>query len=827
MQNLLTTFLILATGSLFAQADLSSPNDFLPTNYGQEFTPHHLVVDYFQYVALQSDKVVYEPYGYTTEKRQLGVAIISSPQNIQNLERIRVNNLKLTGLIEGKPNMDFAKAIVWINFGVHGNEPGTTETSMNLLYQLTQKENKWLDDVVVIINPSVNPDGLDRYVNWNRSVSHQVLMPNAISREHHEPWPMGRTNHFYFDLNRDWSWATQKETQQLLNIYHKWMPHVAPDMHEQRPNNGYYFAPATLPFHEYLSAFQKEFQTTIGQANADVFDQKNWLYFTKEIFDLFYPGYGDTYPMFNGAIGMTYEQAGHSVAGKAYLLETGDTLTIQDRIDHHTVASLSTIRVAAKNRAKLVKAFKKYFDESQQGKNNTYTAFVIKKGDNLYKIQKLTELLDRHFIKYQTVKKNSKALGYNYQLRKDTDFNFSKGDLVIPTRQPMGVLARVLLEPHSELKDSVTYDITAWALPYAFGLEAFATAEKLPSLTAYAKSQPHPKKVSKTAYAWIVDWKNANDATFLAELLQKNINVRYATKPFSFSGKKYGRGSLVITQADNKRQKEHIAQILSEAAKNNWVEIHELTTGFASSGPDLGSMSMHLVKKPKIALVYGEGIDAYQYGEFWHFLDAELKQPFVALSLKAFETSNVWEFNTIIMVAGNYKFQKFKTKKYIQSWVKSGGKLILVGSACTAFASEENMKLELSPEESFHGGQDFRKYNDHTHELKTAVPGGIIEVLIDPTHPLGYGYPDRTFSLKNNELSFSLLTNGHNVGRTAFRPKVIGYFGQQFLSHFGQNMIFGHRELGDGQIVYLTHNPIFRGFWEDGKLLVANALYFL
>ena len=823
MQNLLTTFFFLASGVLFAQADLSSPDQFLPTKYGKEFTPYHLVVDYFQHIAAQSDKVIYQPYGYTTEKRKLGIAIISSPKNIQNLEQIRLNNLKITGLVDGKPDLDLAKAIVWINFGVHGNEAGTTETSMTLLYQLASTHFN-LDDVVVIINPSLNPDGFDRYVNWNRSVIHEVLMPDVLSREHHEPWPNGRTNHFYFDLNRDWSWATQKETQQLLEIYHQWMPHVVTDLHEQRPNSGYYFAPATQPFHEYISAFQEEFQTTIGQANAHVFDKKGWLYFTKEIFDLFYPGYGDTYPMFNGAIGMTYEQAGNNTAGIGLRQEIGDTLLIQDRIDHHAIAAMTTIQTAGKNRTPLIKAFRQYFNRSRKGKNNTYSAYVIKKSDNPYVLQKLTELLDRHFIKYKTVKKTSKAHGFSYQSHRDTDFSYEQGDLVIPTKQPMGVLAQVLIEPTSILSDSITYDITAWALPYAFGLEAYATSATLPALTAFAKNKQNPD-ISTGAYAWVTEWNGANSAAFLAELLQKNIQVRYSTKPFSISGKTFGRGSLLVTQADNKNKKGSITKILAKAAKDHWVQIHSLTTGLTTSGPDIGSLSMKLIKKPKIAVVYDDQVNAYQYGEFWHFLDHELKQPFVALSLKDFESASVWEFNTLILVDGNYKFQKFKTKKYIQSWVKSGGKLILVGSACTAF-NEDDLKLELSPDEMHFSDQSFKDYINPSYALNSAVPGGIIEVLIDPTHPLGYGYSKRTFSLKNNELSFALLSNGHNVGRTASQPKVIGYFGKNFLSHFGNNMIFGQRELGDGQVIYLSHSPIFRGFWEDGKLMVANALFF-
>lgn len=826
MQNhLLTIIFIFVTGAIFAQADLPSPNQFLPTDYGKEFTPYHLIVDYYQHIANHSDKVIYQTYGRTTEKRQLGIAIVSSPKNLQNIEQIRLNNLKLTGLVKGKADENLAKAIVWINFGVHGNEAGATETSLALLYQLANTQFN-LDDVIIILNPSVNPDGFDRYVTWNRSVSNQVLMPDALSREHQERWPNGRTNHYHFDLNRDWAWATQTETQQLLEIYHQWMPQVVTDMHEQRANSSYYFAPATQPFHEYISTFQDEFQTTIGRANAHAFDKKGWLYFTKEIFDLFYPGYGDTYPMFNGAIGMTYEQAGHGVAGKGFSRKIGDTLLIQDRIDHHVVAAITTIQTAAKNRTKLVKAFKQYFDRSQKGKENQFAAFVIKKGSDPYRLHKLTSLLDRHFIKYKTVKKKSRAQGFSYQLGQDSSFFYEKGDLVIPTKQPMGVLTRVLFEPNSVLKDSLTYDVTAWALPYALGLEAYATSEKLPSLIDFISLKPSKEISGVGDYAWVVEWKGAHSATFLTVLLQNNLKVRYATRPFFVSGKDFARGSLVITLADNKHQKNKIANILSGAAKKNWVKIHSLTTGFSSKGPDLGSKSFTLIKKPNIAMVYGDKVNSYQYGEFWHFLDNELKQPFVALSLKDFESSHVWAFNTLILIDGDYKYLRFKTKKYIQSWVKSGGKLILIGSACTAFGEEE-MKLALSPEELLGDNQAIRHYNDHSHELQTAVPGGIIEVLIDNTHPLGYGYSKRTFSLKNNELSFALLNNGHNVGHTSSKPKVIGYFGQQFLSHFGNNMIFGHRELGDGQIVYLTHSPIFRGFWEDGKLLVANALFFL
>ncbi|HHB80031.1 MAG TPA: zinc carboxypeptidase, partial [Saprospiraceae bacterium] len=415
MQNILTAFFIFASGLVFAQADIESPDDFLVTDYGKEFTPYHLVVNYFEQIARRSPRVEYRPYGFSTEKRQLGIAIISSEKNMSQLEQIRLNNLKKTGLLAGKTDKKLDKAIVWVNFGVHGNEAAATESAMEVLFELATTKAPWLEDVVVILNPCANPDGFDRYVNWNRSVAHQVLMPNSQSREHREPWPTGRSNHYYFDLNRDWAWATQKETKALLETYQSWMPHVVPDMHEQYPNNSFYFAPAAHPFHEYLSVFQSEFQKKIGLANAHAFDERGWLYFTKETFDLFYPGYGDTYPLFNGAIGMTYEQAGHGIAGRAFQLDIGDTLTIRERIDHFVVASISTIRTAAQSRQELVKAFQTYFENSQKKSLSGYQAFVIKRGDNPYRLRQFVELLDRHRIKYFSVKKSKNLKAYSYQ----------------------------------------------------------------------------------------------------------------------------------------------------------------------------------------------------------------------------------------------------------------------------------------------------------------------------------------------------------------------------------------------------------------------------
>jgi len=301
------------TCTILSAQDLQSPSEFLGYEIGTEFTRHADVVSYFKQVAEQSDWVTYQEYGKTNERRPLTYAVISTPENLANLENIRTNHLKNAGLESGTASSD--KAIVWLSYNVHGNEASSTEASMLTIYDLITTKKDWLKNTVVIIDPCVNPDGRDRYVNWYNQVKASPYNTNPEAIEHNEPWPGGRPNHYLFDLNRDWAWATQVETRQRLKVYNMWMPQIHVDFHEQGINQPYYFAPAAEPFHDIITPFQRDFQTQIGANHAKYFDKNGWLFFTRERFDLLYPSYGDTYPTYTGAIGMTYEQAGNGDAG--------------------------------------------------------------------------------------------------------------------------------------------------------------------------------------------------------------------------------------------------------------------------------------------------------------------------------------------------------------------------------------------------------------------------------------------------------------------------------------------------------------------------------
>ena len=401
-----------------------------------------------------------QQYGKTNEGRALYLAFVSNAANISNLENIRVNNLRLAK--QSGDNVaanTTAPAIVWMSYSVHGNETSSTEAALLTLYSLVDPSNtqtkQWLQNTVVIIDPCLNPDGRERYVNWYTSVSGKKADVEPVAREHREPWPGGRSNHYYFDLNRDWAWQTQVESRQRIQQYNQWLPQIHADFHEQGYNEPYYFAPAAEPYHEVITKWQRDFQKTIGRNHAKYFDRNGWLYFTNERFDLLYPSYGDTYPTFNGSIGMTYEQGGIR-AGLGIITAEGDTLTLDERVQHHHTTSLSTVEVASQHALQLVSNFKKYFDTDNSG---LYKSYIIKyKQEDRERIQSLLQFFKNNNIEYGRGSGNGS--GYDYHTRKNASYSISGEDIVVSGTQPKSALVRVLFDPDPRLADSLTYDIT-------------------------------------------------------------------------------------------------------------------------------------------------------------------------------------------------------------------------------------------------------------------------------------------------------------------------------------------------------------------------------
>ena len=810
---------IICSSSLFSQ-NIQSPKEFLGYELGKQFTRHHRVVDYFTYVSTQLDNVLLEKYGETNERRPLYVSYISSKKNIENIEQIRHNNLGQTGL---KPASINNIAIVWLSYNVHGNEASSTEASMQTLYELVTTKKDQLENTLVIIDPCINPDGRDRYANWYNQVKSEPYNTDQNAKEHREPWPGGRANHYLFDLNRDWAWATQIESSQRLKIYNKWMPHVHVDFHEQSMNNPYYFAPAAEPFHEIITDWQRNFQTQIGKNHARYFDKNGWLYFTKESFDLLYPSYGDTYPTYMGAIGMTYEQAGGGMGGLGVDTDHGYELTLVDRVAHHKITGLSTVEIASKNAVTLNTEFKKFFDSG----SFKYKSYVLK-NENKDKTTRLLALLDKHQIDYEFTNKGL-AKGYNYLTQQESRMSVNTKDLVIHTQQPKGKMVKVLFEPNAKLTDSLTYDITAWSLPYAHGFKAIASTTKVSSRKDVMVDTVN-NGIDQNSYAYVSKWNSLEDASFLAALLQADVRVRFSEKDFTIEGNSYAKGTLIILRGDNKTNKEFDKQITSIAQNKN-RKLTPVQTGFVSSGKDFGSSSVNPINKQKVAVISGKGTSSLSFGEIWHFFETQLHYPLTALDTDYINRVDLDKYDVLIIPNGYYStiLNKSGLEK-INNFAQAGGTVIAIGTALRSFANKEGfaLKSKKPTEGKENKTANLTAYEDtRRNRANTLITGAIFKSKVDSSHPLAFGYDDVYFSLKLNNANYAYLQNGSNVAYfNKSATNLAGFAGKKALKNIPESLLFGEERKGSGSIIYMVDNPLFRSFWDNGKLFFVNAIFF-
>jgi hypothetical protein len=822
-----------------ADAQLISPDEFLGYKTGSHFTPHWKIVTYFQHIAANaSANVKLEQYGQTNEGRPLLLAFISSAENISRLEQIRLNNMRLANLARDKaaPVEEGAPALVWLSYNVHGNETSSSEAAMMTAWALADPANTktkdWLKNTIVIIDPCINPDGRDRYVNWFNSIVGKNPNPSWNAREHREPWPGGRTNHYNFDLNRDWAWQTQKETQQRIKMYNLWMPYVHVDFHEQGINNPYYFAPAAQPYHEVITPWQREFQVTLGKNHAKYFDANGWLYFTKEVFDLFYPSYGDTYPTYNGAIGMTYEQAGGPAGGLAVLTDEGDTLTLLDRVLHHYTTSISTIEIASLNAARLVKEFRKFFNDAINNGTGEYKTYLLKnKSADRERMNSLMELLDKDGIQYEIAGGSSRGTfnGYNYFSGKDEMFTIETGDLMIHSQQPRSAMVKVLFEPKSKLVDSSTYDITAWSLPYAYGLQTYGSKTKLQSSGG---TKPSPVTNNLTdAYGYVISWQGLQGAKALGQLMHKGVKVRFSETPFETGGQKFERGSLIIIKKGNEKFGSTLASVVNQVCNANNIRPIVITTGFVDKGYDFGSSKVHPMKAPRVALLTGEGASSNGAGEVWHFFEQVIDYPVTLVNASDITRISWNDYDVIIMPSGNYRFLTEKTTAdQLKDWINKGGRLVAMEGgvaqlARTDWAIKGKKVIDTGDRKEPYAPLQVFEERERDN-LTSSTPGSIYKVEMDNTHPLAFGYPGFYYTLKQDDAIYEFIKErGWNVGVLKKDDQVSGFVGSKLKDKIKDGLLFGVQDMGAGKIIYLADNLLFRSFWENGKLMFCNAVF--
>ena len=811
----------------------TSPTPILGHPLGESFTRHHAVVDYVEHMAEVVPHWQLEQYGTTTEGRPLLGLVMSSPANMANLEALRTNNMRRVN--EG---VDSGDRVVWVylSYNVHGNEAVCTEAAMATIEALATTHAHLLDRTVVVMDPCVNPDGRDRYVHFQDQSNGPRPNTDPQAWEHDEPWPGGRPNHYLFDMNRDLAWQTQRETQARTAFYRSWQPQVHVDFHEQGVNSPYYFAPAAEPYHNIITPWQRECQGHIGTNNAKYFDQRGALYFTREVFDLLYPSYGDTWPMFQGAIGMTYEQGGSGRAGRAIETAIGDTLTLAYRIQNHTESGLSTIESAGMHADRMLKEFSAFHRRNLEEPWGDYEGYVVPATNDPAKLHWLTALLDANGIGYGQATASSKGTGLDYADLTSKKVSIRKGDLVIDARQAQSSLLQVFMDPDPELSDSLTYDITTWALPYAYGLEAYAMTSAMPGTAEWSPALPTLSLDGEgPAYAYVLDYHTDLGTPVLADLLKAGVTARVLKRPIEVDGTTFPRGAIVITRRNNEALWTDMAARLTDLTSDvPGLTVARLESGMVTSGPDLGAYDVAPIDAPRVAVVMGDEVSSLSFGEVWFTFEEVWDYPMTAV--RGLEWMDWDAYDVVVLPRGWYDVDEDQ-KDAISSWIREGGRLVAIGAACNlgieswglSRYSDDDDKAERRDERDAHAQAD--RYAPYAmsarNGIRSDIPGAVYEVTLDETHPLAYGYGDRYWSIKTSGRRYAHLEGGHNVGILSDDVAPIsGFAGARANAQLRESLSFGVHDMGRGHVIYLADNVLFRAFWKDGHKFFANAVFF-
>jgi hypothetical protein len=839
--------LFIAFSAIVASAssqNLKSPAEFLGYELGTQFSWHSDVNSYFKYVADHSESVIYESYGKSYEGRELGIAFISTPENLQNLEQFRKSNLIKIGMLEGDEGGDQIP-FVWLAYNIHGNEAAGMEAALKTLYVLASKSypgvEEWLKESVIVVDPCQNPDGRDRNTSRYRMTSSNNPNVNMDDWTHHEAWPGSRPNHYLFDLNRDWAWQTQIETVQRIKLYNRFMPHVHADFHEMGFEKfgfekSFYFVPGAKPFHESITPWQLEFHKLLGSETARLFDEKSRLYFTKEKYDLLYPGYGDSWPLYNGSIGLTFEQSRYTSTGINVKLDTKDTLTLMERIDGHFMATMATINTSVMNRKRLLNEFNEYFTSGLKDPQFEYKSVIIKGNNDNSAIRGLLSILDGNQIRYsQVVLDGRKHTGFDYLNNTDGEFGLENGDILISAYQPQSHLVKVLFEPKTTLTDSLTFGLTAWALPYVFNIEAYASKEKLSGSEETVIDAFELNLVPETSpYAFIADWQGFNEVRFMSELYKKNINIRYVLKTFYSGGKEYNRGSLIITKADNSHLGNKFDQLVIDAANKARITLVPLSSGLSERGFDIGSpQNTVLKKKPEIALIGGKGTETGSFGQLWYFFQTEIDYPVTVVGMDYLTTVDLTKYDLIILPSGEYK----NVKEKLFAYVKSGGQMLALEKAISMFTADTSTSLnksvnlrkkEIDAEKAKITSSDtlnLKRFEDRQREsLSKISAGGIYKVTIDDSHPYAFGLSKTWFILKGSS-AYPFLSSGNNIAYILDSVPVSGFVGHKLQKKLKNTIVVASEKIGKGEIVYVADDPYHMAFWKSGRILLGNIIF--
>ena len=792
---------------------IPTPESVIGHQVGEWHITHDKLVQYMQRLAETSDRVSLENRGTTYEGRPLLLLTITSPSNQNNLERIRQVHINATE--NNTVDTNNMPIVVYQGFSIHGNEASGSNAAMLVAYYLAAAESNdvkaLLDNTVILFDPSLNPDGLQRFAYWANTNKSQHLNPDPNDREYREVWPGGRTNHYWFDMNRDWLPVQLPESQARIASFHKWLPNILTDHHEMGTNASFFFQPG-IPSrtHPLTPKLNQELTKSIGNFHAKALDKIGSLYYTEESFDDFYYGKGSTFPDINGSIGILFEQA----SSRGHIQESDNgILTFPFTIRNQFTAALSTLEAAENMRQEILQYQHDFYKNARkEASNENGKAIVFGDEKDAAKTYHLAEVLKRHHIEFHNLKNDLNSNGKH----------FKKGyAYIVPKNQKNTRLINAMFETRTKFQDSLFYDVSAWTFPLAFGLDY---AEGISTSNAAEKVDDLKMKEGavsgKSNYAYLMEWHEYYAPKALNKILESGLRAKVGMKQFSMNGKTYDYGTILIPVQNQNKSIDKLYAFLQNIAKDSHVEIDAVSTGL-TEGIDLGSNQFRALTQPKVAIIVGDGIRSYDAGEIWHLFDQRYDMQLTKLDTRSLNRTNLSRYNTIILPSGSIN----PTKK-LKEWVQNGGTLIGYRSALNWLKRNEFIKLDFKKMERQAKAISFEQRGNYNGAQ--VVGGAIFEADQDRSHPINFGYKNDKIALfRNNTLFMKADKQSYNNPiRYTKNPLLSGYISQPNLDSLSLTVPFKVKRLGNGNVVVFTDNTNFRAFWYGTNKLLMNAIFF-
>jgi hypothetical protein len=802
--------------------NIPTPTAWLGYGVGEWHASHDQLLGYMRALDAASDRITLNEYGRSHENRPLICLTISDPSNLARLDEIKAQRQKwVDPKSTDKINPQTLPAVQYMGYSIHGNEASGSNAALLVAYYLAAGEGaevtNLLKNTVILLDPCFNPDGMQRFSSWINSHKSKNASTDPAGDEYHEPWPRGRTNHYGFDLNRDWLVMQQPESKGRVAIFQDWKPNVLTDHHEMGSNATFFFQPGVPSRANPITPEKNQILTAkIAEYHAKLLSEQKVLFYTGENFDDFYYGKGSTYPDAQGSIGILFEQA--SSRGTAQETENG-LLSFPYSIRNQVLASLSTMQAVGDMRVELNQYLHDFYSSAlKEAGESDVKGYVF--ADGTLPARMFLELLGNHHIAVHNLTENL-AVGKQTFLAGKAFF--------VPTEQAQYRLIRAIFERTTTFRDSVFYDISAWTLPDAYGLD-WSPVTKLsqnpPHYTAdlsLVSLRPPSVLGNEVPYAYAIHPEDYDIPNTLQQLLRAGVRVRVAMEPFKADGQQYRQGTLLIAADRQPVENKVLTDLMRELAQKG-VAVGVIKNGLTANGPDLGSSLFPVVRVPKIIMLTGEGVNIADAGEIWHQLDTRYGMTITLSELERFNMIDLTKYNVLILPDGNYNSLPVDN---VKQFAQDGGTIITTGKAIHWLKNNGLAPVELrkkAPDSTLQRPYQFVEADKGAF----AMPGSIFEAILDLTHPLCFGYKRSSLPVFMGDTLF--VTPGKNPYSTPVilteTPLLAGYVHPKIAPlapKAAATIVYG---IGKGRAICFSIDPNFRAFWFGTNRLFANALFF-